>query len=140
MRRHPRAGAIPAAGVSEGEDDRSIFASRSQGLETLEGDSLKQRRATTRSKHQLFGVVADVGANCGAQLVGRRLRSGQTFHVGAEPVDHGSPAPGRDSCARIRHAHDDAQREARSNGEGTGQGRERHWVPSSMWRAVNQIR
>ena len=81
---HPCAGTIPAAGVTESEHDRAVFAGRGQGLESLEGHALEQRCAAARSKHQLLGVVADVRANCVAQLVGRRLRSSQTRHVGAQ--------------------------------------------------------
>ena len=73
---HPRASTIPAAGVSESEDDRAIFAGRSQGLEALEGDSLEQRLTATRSEHQLLSVVADVRPDRVTHLVGGRLVSG----------------------------------------------------------------
>ena len=62
--------------MPQGEDNRPILARLCQGLESLKGHSLEQRFATARSEHQLFGIVADVGANRIAYLSIRWIFSG----------------------------------------------------------------
>ena len=62
--------------MSQGEDNRSILTRLCQGLESLKGHSLEQRFTATRSEHQLFGIVADMGANRIAYLSIRWIFSG----------------------------------------------------------------